>query len=139
MNYLVLVEFGKNVKGYVGYIATLGFKDLGIHFLSLLFLIFIGLLMYIPVGLVGDFLVTTITGIGNVPAVIYVILDIIIELVSLVAAIYVFIFVFNKRYEEVYVKEMNGELKEKKIESKVYDNKVDQKIELPELDLPKKK
>ena len=46
---------------------------------------------------------------------------------------------FNKRYAEVYVDEMSGKGKEKKEEVKEYNNKVEQKIELPELDLPKKK
>ena len=62
-----LKSFGKNIKTYLGYIATLGFKDLGRHFLSLLLLIFISLLAYIPVGLLGDFVITIITGIRNVP------------------------------------------------------------------------
>lgn len=134
-----LKSFGKNIKEYLGYIATLGFRDLGRHFLSLLLLIFISLLAYIPVGLAGDFLITIITGVGNVPVIIYTIVDIVIELVSLIAAVYLFIFMFNKRYTEVYIDEMNGKGKEKKEEVKVYDNKIEQKIELPELDLPKKK
>ena len=134
-----LKSFGKNIKTYLGYIATLGFKDLGRHFLSLLLLIFISLLAYIPVGLLGDFVITIITGIRNVPVVIYTIVDIVIELFSLLAAVYLFIFMFNKRYAEVYVDEMNGKGKEKEEEVKVYDNRVEQKIELPELDLPKKK
>lgn len=134
-----LKSFGKNIKTYLGYIATLGFKDLGRHFLSLLLLIFISLLAYIPVGLLGDFVITIITGIRNVPVVIYTIVDIVIELLSLLAAVYLFIFMFNKRYTEVYVDEMNGKGKEMKEEVKVYDNRVEQKIELPELDLPKKK
>ena len=131
--------FGKNIKEYLGYIATLGFRDLGRHFLSLLLLIFISLLAYVPVGLVGDFIITIITGIGNVPIIVYTIVDIVIELASLIAAVYLFIFMFNKRYTEVYIDEMNGKGKEKKEEVKVYDNKIEQKIELPELDLPKKK
>lgn len=134
-----LKSFGKNIKTYLGYIATLGFKDLGRHFLSLLLLIFISLLAYIPVGLLGDFVITIITGIRNVPVVIYTIVDIVIELFSLLAAVYLFIFMFNKRYAEVYVDEMNGKGKEKEEEVKVYDNRVEKKIELPELDLPKKK
>ena len=112
---------------------------MGRHFLSLLLLIFISLLAYIPVGLLGDFVITIITGIRNVPVVIYIIVDIVIELFSLLAAVYLFIFMFNKRYAEVYVDEMNGKGKEKEEEVKVYDNRVEQKIELPELDLPKKK
>lgn len=131
--------FVNNIKKYLGYIATLGFKDLGRHFLSLLLLIFISLLAYIPVGLVGDFIITMITSIGNVPSIIYAIVDIVIELISLIAAVYLFIFIFNRRYTEVYVDEMNGKGKEKKEEVKIYDNRVEQKIELPELDLPKKK
>ena len=134
-----LKSFCKNIKTYLGYIAILGFKDLGRHFLSLLLLIFISLLAYIPVGLLGDFVITIITGIRNVPVVIYTIVDIVIELFSLLAAVYLFIFMFNKRYAEVYVDEMNGKGKEKEEEVKVYDNRVEQKIELPELDLPKKK
>ena len=67
------------------------------------------------------------------------VVDIVIELFSLLAAVYLFIFMFNKRYAEVYVDEMNGKGKEKEEEVKVYDNRVEQKIELPELDLPKKK
>lgn len=131
--------FVNNIKKYLGYIATLGFKDLGRHFLSLLLLIFISLLAYIPVGLVGDFIITMITSVGNVPSIIYSIVDIVIELISLIAAVYLFIFIFNRRYTEVYVDEMNGKGKEKKEEVKIYDNRVEQKIELPELDLPKKK
>lgn len=131
--------FGKNIKEYLGYIATLGFRDLGRHFLSLLLLIFISLLAYIPVGLVGDFIITMITSVGNVPSIIYSIVDIVIELISLIAAVYLFIFIFNRRYTEVYVDEMNGKGKEKKEEVKIYDNRVEPKIELPELDLPKKK
>ena len=131
--------FVNNIKKYFGYIATLGFKDLGRHFLSLLLLIFISLLAYIPVGLVGDFIITMITSVGNVPSIIYSIVDIVIELISLIAAVYLFIFIFNRRYTEVYVDEMNGKGKEKKEEVKIYDNRVEQKIELPELDLPKKK
>ena len=134
-----LKSFINNIKNYLGYIATLGFKDLGRHFLSLLLLIFISLLAYIPVGLVGDFIITMITSVGNVPSIIYSIIDIVIELISLIAAVYLFIFMFNKRYAEVYVDEMNGKGKEKEEEVKVYDNRVEQKIELPELDLPKKK
>ena len=131
--------FVNNIKKYLGYIATLGFKDLGRHFLSLLLLIFISLLAYIPVGLVGDFIITMITSVGNVPSIIYSIVDIVIELISLIAAVYLFIFIFNRRYTEEYVDEMNGKGKEKKEEVKIYDNRVEQKIELPELDLPKKK
>ena len=131
--------FVNNIKKYLGYIATLGFKDLGRHFLSLLLLIFISLLAYIPVGLVGDFIIILITSVGNVPSIIYSIVDIVIELISLIAAVYLFIFIFNRRYTEVYVDEMNGKGKEKKEEVKIYDNRVEQKIELPELDLPKKK
>ena len=134
-----LKSFINNIKNYLGYIATLGFKDLGRHFLSLLLLIFISLLAYIPVGLVGDFIITMITSVGNVPSIIYSIIDIVIELISLIAAVYLFIFIFNRRYTEVYVDEMNGKGKEKKEEVKIYDNRVEQKIELPELDLPKKK
>lgn len=134
-----LKKFGSNIKTYIGYVATLDFKGLGIHFVSLLLLIFISLLMYIPIGLVEDFIITILTGLGSVPVIIYTILDIIVELISLLAAIYVFIFIFNKRYTDVYVDEMNGKGKEKKEEVKTYDNKVEQKIELPELDLPKKK
>lgn len=134
-----LKSFGKNIKTYLGYIATLGFKDLGGHFLSLLLLIFISLLAYIPVGLLGDFIIIVINGIGKIPVVVYTIVDIVIELLSLLATVYLFIFMFNKRYTEVYVDEMNGKGKEKKEEVKVYDNRVEQKIELPELDLPKKK
>jgi len=134
-----LKSFINNIKNYLGYIATLGFKDLGRHFLSLLLLIFISLLAYIPVGLVGDFIITMITSVGNVPSIIYSFVDIVIELISLIAAVYLFIFIFNRRYTEVYVDEMNGKGKEKKEEVKIYDNRVEQKIELPELDLPKKK
>lgn len=134
-----LKKFGSNIKTYIGYVATLDFKRLGIHFVSLLLLIFISLLIYIPIGLVEDFIITILTGLGSVPVIIYTILDIIVELISLLAAIYVFIFIFNKRYTDVYVDEMNGKGKEKKEEVKTYDNKVEQKIELPELDLPKKK
>lgn len=134
-----LKSFINNIKNYLGYIATLGFKDLGRHFLSLLLLIFISLLAYIPVGLVGDFIITMITSVGNVPSIIYAIVDIVIELISLIAAVYLFIFIFNRRYTELYVDEMNGKGKEKKEEVKIYDNRVEQKIELPELDLPKKK
>ena len=134
-----LKNFINNIKNYLGYIATLGFKDLGRHFLSLLLLIFISLLAYIPVGLVGDFIITMITSVGNVPSIIYSIVDIVIELIILIAAVYLFIFIFNRRYTEVYVDEMNGKGKEKKEEVKIYDNRVEQKIELPELDLPKKK
>ena len=134
-----LKSFGKNIKTYLGYIATLGFKDLGRHFLSLLLLVFLSLLAYIPVGLVGDFVITVITGIGNVPVIVYTIFDIVIELLSLLAAFYLFMYMFSKRYIEVYVDEMNGKGKEKEEEVKVYDNRVEQKIELPELDLPKKK
>ena len=132
-------DFIKNIKNYLGYIATLGFKDLGIHFLSLLFLIFISLLAYVPVGLVRDFIVTIVNGISNVPLIVYTILDILTQLISLIFAVYLFIFMFNKWYAEVYVDEMSGKGKEKKEEVKEYNNKVEQKIELPELDLPKKK
>jgi hypothetical protein len=90
-----LKSFINNIKNYLGYIATLGFKDLGRHFLSLLLLIFISLLAYIPVGLVGDFIITMITSVGNVPSIIYSIIDIVIELISLIAAVYLFIFIFN--------------------------------------------
>lgn len=134
-----LKSFINNIKQYLGYIATLGFRDLGRHFLSLLLLVIVSLLAYVPVGLVGDFIITIITGVGNVPVVIYTIVDILIELISLIATVCLFIFMFNKRYTEVYVYEMNVKGKEKKEEVKVYDNKVEQKIELPELDLPKKK
>ena len=134
-----LKNFINNIKNYLGYIATLGFKDLGRHFLSLLLLIFISLLAYIPVGLVGDFIITMITSVGNVPVIVYTIVDIVIELASLLSAVYLFIFIFNRRYTELYVDEMNGKGKEKKEEVKIYDNRVEQKIELPELDLPKKK
>ena len=65
-----LKSFGKNIKTYLGYIATLGFKDLGRHFLSLLLLIFISLLAYIPVGLLGDFVITIITGTFLIPVII---------------------------------------------------------------------
>lgn len=133
-----LKNFGKNIKNYIGYIATLGFKELGIHFVSLLFLIFIALLMYIPVGLVGDFAIVIINGIGNIPNIIYTVVDFVIELISLIATISVFIYVFNKRYTELYIKEINNSNNKVLSETNISNN-VDRQNEELELDLPKKK
>jgi hypothetical protein len=38
--------FMKNIKIYIDYLMTLGFQKLGVHFISLVLLVFIGLCIY---------------------------------------------------------------------------------------------
>ena len=139
----IIKEFLGNVKPYFDYIMTLGFKKLGVHFISLLLIVFIALLIYLPFGLVNDFIVTLLGSlIDNVPDILYGIVDVIIELCSLLSFLVFFMYLFNQRYKDVYKDEIanNGKV----TELTRYDNakvpaKEEEKIELPELDLPKKK
>ena len=139
----IVKEFLGNLKPYFDYIMTLGFKKLGVHFICLVLISFIALLVYLPIGLINDFIVTLLGSlIGNVPNIIYGILEVITELASLVCSFLFFMYMFNQRYKDVYKDEIlnaGKEDKKDKINPVDLNKKIEQKIELPELDLPKKK
>lgn len=136
----IINEFLGNLKPYFDYIVTLGFKKLGIHFIFLVILWFIALLVYIPIGLVNDFIVSFLGNvIGNVPNLIFGILEVLTELISLCSCLLFFMYMFNQRYKDVYVAEIANKDKEVKNEPVDLYKKPEEKIELPELDLPKKK
>ena len=139
----IVKEFLGNLKPYFDYIMTLGFKKLGVHFICLVLISLFALLVYLPIGLVNDFIVTFLGSLfGNVPNIIYGILEIITELVSLVCSFLFFMYMFNQRYKDVYKDEIlnsGKDEKEEKVNQMNLNNRNDEKIELPELDLPKKK
>lgn len=136
-----LIEFGKNVKSYIDFIMGVGFGDLARHFFSLIIIVFISLIIYIPIGSVHDLIISLVGGIsGNVPQYVYTIIALLFELLSLFLSIVFFIYMFNKRYSEVYVNEIENKDKKKfnvpdKIKKEDKNN-----VGLPEeIDLPKKK
>lgn len=139
----IVKEFLGNLKPYFDYIMTLGFKKLGVHFICLVLISLFALLVYLPIGLINDFIVTLLGSlIGNVPNIIYGILEVITELASLVCSFLFFMHMFNQRYKDVYKDEISNagkEVKNDKVNPADLNKKIEQKIELPELDLPKKK
>lgn len=139
----IVKEFLGNLKPYFNYIMTLGFKKLGVHFICLVLISLFALLVYLPIGLINDFIVTLLGSLfGNVPNIIYGILEVITELASLVCSFLFFMYMFNQRYKDVYKDEIlnaGKEVKNDKVNSADLNKKIEQKIELPELDLPKKK
>lgn len=139
----IVKEFLGNLKPYFNYIMTLGFKKLGVHFICLVLISLFALLVYLPIGLINDFIVTLLGSlIGNVPNIIYGILEVITELASLVCSFLFFMYMFNQRYKDVYKDEIlnaGKEVKNDKVNPGDLNKKIEPKIELPELDLPKKK
>lgn len=139
----IVKEFLGNLKPYFNYIMTLGFKKLGVHFICLVLISLFALLVYLPIGLINDFIVTLLGSlIGNVPNIIYGILEVITELASLVCSFLFFMHMFNQRYKDVYKDEIlnaGKEVKNDKVNPADLNKKIEPKIELPELDLPKKK
>lgn len=131
--------FKKNIKVYIDYLMTLDFKKLGIHFFSLVFIIFIGLLVYLPISLISDSLIQGLGIIPNIPVVVFSIIDWIFVLISFVVFVYVFMYMFNRRFEEVYEQEINEEMnKETKLEEKnekIEEEKVEEKQEDDEMEL----
>ena len=122
--------FKKNIKVYIDYIMTLDFKKLGIHFFSLVFIIFIGLLVYLPIGLISDSLIQGLGIIPNIPVIVFSIIDWIFVLVSFVVFVCVFVYMFNRRFEEVYAKEINDEMnKEVKLEEDKIEKTEREKVE----------
>lgn len=104
----MIKSFGKNVKSYIDYIMTLGFKDLFRHFISLLVVILFALIIYIPIGLLSDLIINTIGSlVVNAPTIVYVIVGLVFDLIGLIAFIICFMYMFNRRYETVYKVEIN--------------------------------
>ena len=139
----MIKNFLSNVKSYIDYIMTLGFKDLFRHFISLVVVILIALIVYIPIGLVRDFVIESFGSlVTNPPIVVITIIGIIFDAISIVCAVLCFMYMFNQRYKDVYKDEIlnaGKEDKKDKINPVDLNKKIEQKIELPELDLPKKK
>lgn len=135
----LIKDFCGNLKTYFEYIMTLGFKELGIHFISFILVIFFALLVYLPIGLVFDVLISIINAMSSsLPTFVYEILAIIEELICIICSFFAFMYLFNKRYDDVYKTEIANAGSDNVKES---DNvsKKDDDIELPMLDLPKKK
>lgn len=122
--------FFKNIKTYIDYLMTLGFQKLGVHFISLVFMVFIGLLLYIPIGLLADLVIQGIGIVPNVPVIVITIIDYVFAIISFIAFLATFIYMFNRRFEEKYIKEINGEVEETEVseEPKVLE-KEDKKVE----------
>ena len=83
--------FFKNIKTYIDYLMTLGFQKLGVHFISLVFMVFIGLLLYIPIGLLADLVIQGIGIVPNVPVIVITIIDYVFAIISFIAFLATFI------------------------------------------------
>lgn len=103
----MIKSFLKNIKSYIDYIMTLGFKDLFRHFISLVVVILISLIVYIPIGLVRDFIIEAFGSlVTNPPIIVITIIGIVFDAICIVSAVLCFIYMFNRRYSEVYKEEI---------------------------------
>lgn len=137
----MIKKFLSNIKSYIDYIMTLGFKDLFRHFISLLVVILISLLVYLPIGLVRDFIIESFGSlVTNPPIVVITIIGIVFDAICIVCAVLCFMYMFNRRYDEVY----NEEITKNKGNNEVKYNDINTKEEIKEenensIELPKEK
>lgn len=137
----MIKKFLSNIKSYIDYIMTLGFKDLFRHFISLLVVILISLLVYLPIGLVRDFIIESFGSlVTNPPIVVITIIGIVFDAICIVCAVLCFMYMFNRRYAEVY----NEEITKNKGNNEVKYNDINAKEEIKEenensIELPKEK
>ena len=133
----LILSFGKNIKSYIDYIMTLGFKDLFRHFISLVVVVLISLLIYVPVGLIKDIIFDTIGMLMlNAPVLLYNIIGIVFDVISLISALILFMYMFNRRYNEVYTEEISKS-KDVKVNNQVTEEVVNKEVE--NIELPKEK
>ena len=137
----MIKKFLSNVKSYIDYIMTLGFKDLFRHFISLVVVILIALIVYIPIGLVRDFVIESFGSlVTNPPIVIITIIGIIFDAISIVCAVLCFMYMFNRRYSEVYKEEITKNKDTNEVKYSDINVKEEIKIENENsIELPKEK
>lgn len=137
----MIKKFLSNVKSYIDYIMTLGFKDLFRHFISLVVVILIALIVYIPIGLVRDFVIESFGSlVTNPPIVVITIIGIIFDAISIVCAVLCFMYMFNRRYSEVYKEEITKNKGNNEVKYSDINVKEEIKIENENsIELPKEK
>lgn len=137
----MIKKFLSNVKSYIDYIMTLGFKDLFRHFISLVVVILIALIVYIPIGLVRDFVIESFGSlVTNPPIVVITIIGIIFDAISIVCAVLCFMYMFNRRYSEVYKDEITKNKDNNEVKYSDINVKEEIKIENENsIELPKEK
>ena len=137
----MIKKFLSNVKSYIDYIMTLGFKDLFRHFISLVVVILIALIVYIPIGLVRDFVIESFGSlVTNPPIVVITIIGIIFDAISIVCAVLCFMYMFNRRYSEVYKDEITKNKSNNEVKYSDINAKEEIKIENENsIELPKEK
>ena len=137
----MIKKFLSNIKSYIDYIMTLGFKDLFRHFISLVVVILIALIVYIPIGLVRDFIIESFGSlVTNPPIVVITIIGIIFDAISIVCAVLCFMYMFNRRYSEVYKDEITKNKDTNVVKYSDINTKEDIKIENENsIELPKEK
>ena len=137
----MIKKFLSNIKSYIDYIMTLGFKDLFRHFISLVVVILIALIVYIPIGLVRDFVIESFGSlVTNPPIVVITIIGIIFDAISIVCAVLCFMYMFNRRYSEVYKEEITKSKGNNEVKYSDINVKEEIKIENENsIELPKEK
>lgn len=137
----MIKKFLSNIKSYIDYIMTLGFKDLFRHFISLVVVILIALIVYIPIGLVRDFIIESFGSlVTNPPIVVITIIGVIFDAISIVCAVLCFMYMFNRRYSEVYKEEITKNKGNNEVKYSDINVKEEIKIENENsIELPKEK
>lgn len=137
----MIKKFLSNIKSYIDYIMTLGFKDLFRHFISLVVVILIALIVYIPIGLVRDFVIESFGSlVTNPPIVVITIIGIVFDAISIVCAVLCFMYMFNRRYSEVYKEEITKNKDTNEVKYSDINTKEEIKIENKNsIELPKEK
>jgi len=144
-------KFLKVGKHYIGYLMSLGFKDLFINFLGLLLVVGLSLLVYIPVSMIRDILYKIIVIFVSGSPTLYEVFDLVFTIISAILCILVFVYLFNKRYEDVeklknsrsdnlYLNKDKKEKEENEENSfKVRTNEVSEELDLPKAKVERKK
>lgn len=107
----MIKQFLKNLKNYIDYIMKLDFKELFVNFMTIIMMVILSCLVYLPVGVVRDALYQFILIFINTGTVFFTVYNIIFNLLCGLIAMYIFIYMFNKRFSDI--DKLKKELKEK--------------------------
>lgn len=124
-------DFCKNIKEYIKIIVQLNLKDLFLYTLALILLIVIAGLVYLPIGLIKEIIISFIIIFVHMSDFAFNLFDWLFLLIQSVAFVFVFVYIFNTRYEKISFEDISkDEIKKKE---KKEDKNTDDEVVLPKV------
>lgn len=125
-------DFCKNIKEYIKIIVQLNLKDLFLYTLALILLIVIAGLVYLPIGLIKEIIISFIIIFVHMSDFAFNLFDWLFLLIQSVAFVFVFVYIFNTRYEKISFEDTSKDEVKKK-EKKEDKNTDDEEVVLPKV------